>query len=67
MTWKMSYILIRLIFKSDTVEEQNDKAVSDQIANIAIFGFCVRKGRNSGGASIFFPIKVKIDNISLLQ
>ena len=46
--------LIRLIFKSDTVEEQNDKAVSDQIANIAIFGFCVRKGRNSGGASIFF-------------
>lgn len=54
MTWKMFYILIRLIFKSDTVEEQNDKTVSDQIANIAIFGFCVRKGRNSGGASIFF-------------
>lgn len=45
----------------------SNKTVSAQIANIAIFGFCVRKGRNSGGASIFFPIKVKVDNISFLQ
>ena len=64
MTWKMSYILIRLIFKSDTVEEQNDKAVSDQYCYFWIL--CTKRKEFRRG-KYFFSIKVKIDNISFLQ